>query len=166
MPICGHSFHHLALACQGLILMPSCGYSSHRAGAVSPGEEPGYHHIRARLHQDCCLAPGLRFRPHWLHCRANPVRRHQPVGASACQLFVQGSPRSQAPACRGICRLSSCRRTWVCSLCISCVSFQLVRCPWRRTVSTVRCPWRRTLLHLVRCPWRRTVWFVVLGAGL
>ena len=71
-----------------------------------------------------------------MHCRANPVRRHQPVGASACKLFVQGSPRSQAPACRGICRLSSCRRTWVCSLCISCVSFHLFN------------------------------WFVVLGAGL
>ena len=36
-------------------------------------------------------------------CRANPVRRHWSVGASASSFFVQGSPRSQTAVCRGIC---------------------------------------------------------------
>ena len=37
-------------------------------------------------------------------CRVNPVRRYRTVGASASFLLVQGSPRLQALACRGICR--------------------------------------------------------------
>ena len=36
-------------------------------------------------------------------CRANPVRRHWSVGASASSFFAQGSPRSQTAVCRGIC---------------------------------------------------------------
>ena len=41
----------------------------------------------------------------WLYfgCRVNPVRRQRSVGASASFLLVQGSPRLQALACRGIC---------------------------------------------------------------